>query len=580
MESIYTKTYKNQRMGKRTPDMDKNTILLNDLVDVLPKVPPTKIQEVIDKLDEMDEILQRLMKDRIVSVIPKSLLRFEPTREILEHGDDIHLRRCEAMLARGSNPFEVFGCKTPGQVFNEVISYVTLIENDKAERHFLARKRDFRKRKIPSEEVLLFYPFSVYNINSLLGGEALDMFEDYLFQDKIPLVEAPSICPGFGNGLLLCRVLLGQTKAITQDLQWPSPANSVRIESFSKDVDQTSGIRYLVEEKTQVLPYCLIRFNPEFAARTIKNDLSQHTITPKEDMISRHRDESMEVSHNGHGGRATRSKTKLSSLLPQNDLPIFGSQNKTFGSGAIPKHQSDDYRTDTFLGSQPNKKMKIHPNLARYIKSVTLDRDDYDRDCMICTFALTKCGIYDEKGSGQEAAWFKLIHCGHVFHATCLEEMVRHYKEFLQCPYCKMVYGTKVGNQPPGTMTYKILPQSLPGYPESDTLEITYNIKPGVQGPHHPNPGLPYHCPGFPRVAYLPNNSQGNVVLKLLQKAFDQKLTFTVGQSTTTGKDNVVTWNDIHHKTQNYAGGQHGYPDPNYMDQTIRELAQHGIVDE
>jgi len=52
----------------------------------------------------------------------------------------------------------------------------------------------------------------------------------------------------------------------------------------------------------------------------------------------------------------------------------------------------------------------------------------------------------------------------------------------------------------------------------------------------------------------LPDNHKGREVLKLLQRAFSQKLIFTVGRSTTRGADNVVTWNDIHHKTSRYGG--------------------------
>ncbi len=44
----------------------------------------------------------------------------------------------------------------------------------------------------------------------------------------------------------------------------------------------------------------------------------------------------------------------------------------------------------------------------------------------------------------------------------------------------------------------------------------------------------------------------------------------------TEGRDNVVTWNDIHHKTCP-TPGEHGYPDPNYLDSVTQDLAQHGI---
>ena len=73
-----------------------------------------------------------------------------------------------------------------------------------------------------------------------------------------------------------------------------------------------------------------------------------------------------------------------------------------------------------------------------------------------------------------------------------------------------------------------------------------------MQGPDHPHPGKYYT--GTNRTAYLPDNKDGRKVLKLLRKAFDQKLTFTIGRSMTTGRDDCVTWNDIHHKTSTTGG--------------------------
>jgi len=64
----------------------------------------------------------------------------------------------------------------------------------------------------------------------------------------------------------------------------------------------------------------------------------------------------------------------------------------------------------------------------------------------------------------------------------------------------------------------------------------------------HPNPGQPYK--GTHRTAYLPNNAEGREVLGLLKRAFVARLIFTIGRSVTTGADNVVVWNDIHHKTK------------------------------
>lgn len=69
-------------------------------------------------------------------------------------------------------------------------------------------------------------------------------------------------------------------------------------------------------------------------------------------------------------------------------------------------------------------------------------------------------------------------------------------------------------------------------------------------------------------------------VLKLLRKAWDRKLTFTIGTSVTTGAANTIVWNEIHHKTEsttNFSG--HGYPDPKYLDNVTAELAAQGVED-
>lgn len=90
-------------------------------------------------------------------------------------------------------------------------------------------------------------------------------------------------------------------------------------------------------------------------------------------------------------------------------------------------------------------------------------------------------------------------------------------------------------------MKLPVLPGSLPPcFPPSQA--------------EHPNPGVRY--PGTTRVAYLPDCPEGNKVLTLFRKAFDQRLTFTIGTSMTTGRPNVITWNDIHHKTSCTGGPQ------------------------
>lgn len=203
--------------------------------------------------------------------------------------------------------------------------------------------------------------------------------------------------------------------------------------------------------------------------------------------------------------------------------------------------------------------------------------EDDDKECVICFEDLGGGSPYD-----NDSTIIKLQLCHHIFHRSCLKAMYESGSKdgCLQCPTCKTIHGEKHGIQPPGTMVYHVIPYSLPGYPDCKTIRIVYDIPSGIQGPEHPNPGRRYSARGFPRTCYLPNNESGRRVLKLLVKAWERKLIFTVGTSATTGEENTVTWNEIHHKTEfGFNKYGHGYPDDNYIANVIAELAVHGVTD-
>jgi deltex-like protein len=169
-----------------------------------------------------------------------------------------------------------------------------------------------------------------------------------------------------------------------------------------------------------------------------------------------------------------------------------------------------------------------------------VDKPSID-DCVICLEPLLK---------NIEV----LAKCKHKFHKYCIQKAFKTSNMGPKCPICGTIYGQIEGNQPRNAkMTDRKERQSLPGYTDSGTIIINYNVPSGMQSAEHPNPGKAYH--GSPRTAYLPDNQKGNQVLNLLRRAFSARLIFTIGQSSTTGTDNSVIWNDIHHKT-NKTGGQ------------------------
>ncbi|XP_051965115.1 E3 ubiquitin-protein ligase DTX1-like [Xyrauchen texanus] len=209
-----------------------------------------------------------------------------------------------------------------------------------------------------------------------------------------------------------------------------------------------------------------------------------------------------------------------------------------------------------------------------------------DEDCTICMERLATASGYDGlltyKGIKPEQIG-KLGKCGHIYHLLCLIAMYSNGNKdgSLQCPTCKAIYGEKTGTQPPGKMEYHVIPHCLPGYTDTKTIRIVYDIPAGIQTTEHPNPGKKFSARGFPRHCYLPDNEKGRKVLKLLIAAWDRRLIFTIGTSSTTGETDTVVWNEIHHKTEfgsNLTG--HGYPDPNYLDNATRELAAQGVAED
>ncbi|NXG22940.1 DTX3L ligase, partial [Grallaria varia] len=206
---------------------------------------------------------------------------------------------------------------------------------------------------------------------------------------------------------------------------------------------------------------------------------------------------------------------------------------------------------------KPSFKQKNDVTSERQTKAKTEEKDN--SECPICMERIINKEI--------------LKKCKHAFCKNCISQAMA-IKQV--CPVCNTVYGIMQGDQPEGTMSTTKRVASLPGYPNCGTIEICYSMKGGIQTRNHPNPGCYYQS--TVRTAYLPDNAEGREILELLRRAFKQKLIFTVGQSCTTGAQNVIIWNDIHHKTSVNGGPTNfGYPDPNYLQRVRSELKAKGI---
>jgi deltex-like protein len=167
---------------------------------------------------------------------------------------------------------------------------------------------------------------------------------------------------------------------------------------------------------------------------------------------------------------------------------------------------------------------------------VPFSAEELREDCAVCY-----CPVYDPAAgvAAAEDVPTKLNKCGHCFHRGCINDSLA--KCAPKCPVCSTIYGTITGNQPEGAMDIKRNRSKLPGYESArGTIVIDYCIPGGTQGPEHPNPGVAYH--GANRTCYIPDSDAGNALLAKLQTAWDRKLIFTVGTSTTSGRENMTIW--------------------------------------
>ncbi|XP_010169567.1 probable E3 ubiquitin-protein ligase DTX2 isoform X2 [Antrostomus carolinensis] len=314
---------------------------------------------------------------------------------------------------------------------------------------------------------------------------------------------------------------------------------------------------------------------------------------------------SSSITHQVSGRTSSISSSSVS-FMPYNKPPLSGARSTarlnaqstwalpqaggpSTGLSASNKVSTPDLTIKMSKPSKLNQALAATPTdpeavVKKYLEE--LKGTPTDEDCIICMEKLSSPSSYSDEYDNstiKPETVGRLTNCQHSFHMLCMLAMYsRGNKDgSLQCPSCKTIYGEKTGTQPKGKMEVFTFPQSLPGHKDCGTIQIVYHISRGIQGPEHPNPGMPYTARDFPRYCYLPDNEKGRKVLELLRVAWKRRLIFTVGTSNTTGESNTVVWNEIHHKTEmdtNLSG--HGYPDPNYLDNVLAELAAQGVTED
>ena len=424
---------------------------------------------------------------------------------------------------------------------SDAIAHIDYIKNSKLEKIYEAQKERFLLENKDVKEVLLFHGTSASCVESILKTNfQIDHLpvqqtsqndvrdKKMMFGRGVYFSELPAVSLMYGNGLILCKVLLGNCQDYRPVASGEQPDIPEGFDSRQVITKDGSSVIHVARNTSQILPYCVIQ---------LKNDA------------------------------ISSDYRKPCPTLPPVHFTMPTTANVIKADPPSQLSREDQVEKTLKAYTKPvNPKITMKISLCQSTGGAKASTPELS-SCAVCLESL-ETGVV-------------ALPCFHKMHKTCAKEAIdlgQAGPGCLQCPECQAVHGVRTGNQPlTGDMTWTTITTSLPGHPGQGTIVIRYRMEGGVQGKEHPRPGRAYQAPGFPRMAYLPDSDQGRTVLSLLSKAFRRRLIFTVGASLTRGQEDCVTWAGIHHKTKT-TEDEHGFPDPGYLHRVMEELKERGVV--
>jgi len=449
---------------------------------------------------------------------------------------------------------------------HDAIASIDYIRNPQIEEGYEAEKKRFKIEGKQVAETLLFHGTAVASVDSILKNNfSLDHSpiqqqessrdKRSMFGEGIYFSEMPAVSLMYGNGLVLCKVILGDCETFTPRPGTLQPDIPDQFDSREVKTRDGSGVIHVVKRPAQVLPYCIIQLKNE----SLSSEYRKPTVTPLP---------------------AAAIPAQQQNTCPVNVITLTGTSLQKALPSSIPPLNLNTVTADPAKGT--SKEEQVQETLDTFTSSIApiaKTNSNHLTKSLSSVADLPPCAVCLEVLMDKVVS----LPCLHQLHAACARNIVEKGQggpSCLQCPECQTIHGTRTGNQPrDGDMTWTKLDSSLSGHPGCGTIVVRYRFQAGVQGPEHPNPGKPYQAPGFPRVAYLPDSAEGQKVLQGLCTAFRRRLLFTVGKSLTLGLSDCVTWAGVHHKTM-VQGGLYGYPDPGYLPRALQELNERGVTDQ
>ena len=272
-----------------------------------------------------------------------------------------HFRNAETIFQRMTSEARAHGFANKLMYFD--ILQIDYIENPRLANNFNQKRNHFKARGIDTQELALFHGTKEANVDSIMSNN-FDPAKSHRqrYGRGIYFSEFPDICLGYGQALLLCRVLPGRVKKHSNGSHWNTLMfDSLQVANLDPSADKetiaAAAKVHVIADPDQVLPYCRIHL-----AQTDPLKRSPFpNATPLHTFRSLWSDVTMEAIPGAIPSAQSNSQTGAIPAAQSNSqtgaIPAAQSNSQT---GAIPAAQSNS-QTGAIPAAQSNSQTGAIP---------------------------------------------------------------------------------------------------------------------------------------------------------------------------------------------------------------------------
>ena len=229
-----------------------------------------KWKSVLQKVNELNANSTPGVAFKKYRLVPSKHIDFEEKHLIhkMTAGLQFHKMIAKWTDSSSSIPVPIRTVSNP----SDAIAQIDYIRNPKLEKMYEAQKKKFLEENKDAREVLLFHGTSTSCIESILKTNFLldhmpvqqtnkkDLRDKkMMFGRGVYFSELPAVSLMYGNGLILCRVLLGNCQEYRPVATGEQPDIPQGFDSRQVITKDGSSVIHVVKETPQILPYCVIQ---------------------------------------------------------------------------------------------------------------------------------------------------------------------------------------------------------------------------------------------------------------------------------------------------------------------------------